>query len=149
MNKRRITKALAKAPACIVAELAAPIRSEYQPLIVNKPSKALAMIKMREPVKQSQFYLGEVVVYEAAVEIDGVGGMAVSMTDEQDKILDMAIIDAAINKGVFADMEALEVLENHQHHQAMQLNALHLKTMVNFESMDGEAPDDLAASQKA
>jgi hypothetical protein len=30
----------------------------------------------------------------------------------------------------------------------MRENALHLKTMVNFESMDQEAPDDLNAFKK-
>jgi len=30
----------------------------------------------------------------------------------------------------------------------MQENAMHLKTMVNFVSIDQEAPDDLAANKK-
>ena len=117
--------------------------------MVKEPSKALAMIKMREPVQQSNFYIGEVIICEAAVEIQGVLGSAVSMTDDRDKVLDMAIIDAAVNLGVFTGMDTLLELEQTQNSKEMQENALHLKTMVNFESMDGEVPSDLASQKKA
>ncbi len=43
----------------------------------------------------------EVIVCEAAVEIDGTKGIAVAMGDDAEKTLDMAIIDAAVNKGIF------------------------------------------------
>jgi len=42
---------------------------------------------MREPVKQSFFYLGEVIVCEAEVEIDGTRGFAVLMGDNAQKAL--------------------------------------------------------------
>jgi len=61
----------------------------------------------------------------------------------------MAIIDAAINKGVFTGMETLLALEEKQQCTLMQENTLCLKTMVNFESMDQEAPSDLNAFKKA
>jgi alpha-D-ribose 1-methylphosphonate 5-triphosphate synthase subunit PhnG len=104
---------------------------------------------MREPVKESLFYIGEVIVCEAVVEIDGIQGVAVLMGDETEKTLNMAIIDAAINKGVFNGMETLLELEKEQNDRVMRENAMHLKTMVNFESMDGEAPNDLNAFKKA
>ena len=109
----------------------------------------MAMIKMREPVEQSLFYIGEVIVCEAAVEIDGVQGIAVAMGDDAEKTLDMAIIDAAVNKGVFTGMDALLELERQQNDRVMRENAMYLKTMVNFESMDQEAPNDLSAFKKA
>jgi len=149
VNKKRLTKILAKASSCAVRALSADIKKEYQPIMVKEPSKALAMIKMREPVQQSNFYIGEVIICEAAVEIQGVLGSAVSMTDDRDKVLDMAIIDAAVNLGVFTGMDALRELEQAQNSKEMQENALHLKTMVNFESMDGEVPSDLASQKKA
>ena len=149
MEKKRLTKILAKANRKIIAELSADIQKSYKPVIVKEPGKTLTMIKMREPVKQSLFYIGEVIVCEAAVEIDGVKGIAVAMGDDAEKTLDMAIIDAAINKGVFTGMDILLVLEKEQNDAVMRENAMHLKTMVNFNSMDQEAPDDLAANKKA
>ena len=148
MDKRRLTKILAKADKSIVASLSADIQKTYQPVIVKEPGKTLTMIKMREPVKNSLFYIGEVIVCEAAVEIDGVKGIAVLMGYDTEKTLDIAIIDAAVNKGVFNGMDTLLELEKEQNDKLMRENAMHLKTMVNFESMDQEAPDDLAANKK-
>jgi alpha-D-ribose 1-methylphosphonate 5-triphosphate synthase subunit PhnG len=149
MDKKRLSKILAKANRNDVAALSSEIQKKYRPVIVKEPGKSLTMIKMREPVRQSLFYIGEVIVCEASVEIDGVKGIAVLMGDDTEKTLDMAIIDAAVNKGVFTGMDKLTELEKEQNEYVMRENALHLKTMVNFESMDTEAPDDLAANKKA
>jgi len=149
MEKKRLSKILAKADRSVIASLSADIQKTYRPIIVKEPGKTLTMIKMREPVKQSLFYIGEVIVCEATVEIDDIQGVAVLMGDDIEKTLDMAIIDAAINKGIFTGMDKLLELEKEQNDLVMRENAMHLKTMVNFESMDGRAPDDLAANKKA
>jgi len=149
MDKNRISKILARADRQDIAALSASVRETYHPVIIKEPGKTLAMIKMREPVRHSLFYIGEVIVSEAVVELDGVKGIAVTMGDDTEKALDIAIIDAAHNKGVFTGMDTLLALEKKQIEQVMRENAMHLKTMVNFESMDQEAPDDLAANKKA
>ena len=149
MEKKRLSKILAKADKNVVASLSAEIQKTHRPIIAKEPGKTLTMIKMREPVRQSLFYIGEVIVCEAAVEIDGVLGVAVLMGDDIEKTLDMAIIDAAINKNIFTKTETLLELEREQNDLMMRENAMHLKTMVSFESMDQEAPDDLAANKKA
>lgn len=132
-----------------VSALSATIQACHQPVIFKEPAKTLAMVKMRDPVKQGTFYIGEVIVSEAVVEIGGVKGIAVVMGDDADKVLDMAIIDAAVNMGVFRDTEKVLGLEQEQNRRLMQENAMILKTTVSFESMDQEAPDDLAANKKA
>ncbi|MCL2493460.1 MAG: phosphonate C-P lyase system protein PhnG [Clostridiales bacterium] len=144
-----MTKILAKADRHTVAALSAEIQKTCDPVILKEPDKTLAMIKMREPVREGLFYLGEVIVCEAAVEIDGVKGFAVLMGDDTEKVLDMAVIDAAVNKGIFSRMDMLFALEKEQHDQTMRENALYLKTMVNFVSMDEEAPSDVSAFKKA
>lgn len=149
MDKKRLFTILAKASKDTVAALSADIQKGHNITIIKEPGKTLTMIKVREPVKQSLFYMGEVIVCETVVELDGVKGMAVTMGDDMVKTLHMAIIDAAINKGVFTDMDTLLALEKEQQEFVMRENALHLKTMVNFESMDGEVPHDVAAFKKA
>ena len=140
---------MARADKKIIAELSSEIQKIYSPVVIKEPGKTLAMIKMREPVKESLFYIGEVIVCEAAVEIDGVKGVAAVMGDDTEKTLDMAIIDAAVNKGVFSGMDKLIELEKEQDDKIMRENAMHLKTMVNFQSMDTEAPNDVNAFKKA
>ena len=148
MEKKRLTKILARADRRDVAAMSAEILAICRPVIIKEPCKTLAMIKMREPVKQSLFYIGEVIVCEAVVEIDGIRGFAVLMGDDEEKTLDMAIIDAACSKGIFTHMDKLLELEKQQNDHVMRENAMHLKTMVDFESLDQEAPEDLAANKK-
>ena len=95
---------------------------------------------MREPVKESLFYIGEVLVCEAVIELDGTRGMAVTMGDDFEKVLNMAIIDAAYNRGVFEREPELLRLEAEQRLTEQKRNAMHMKTMVNFNSMDSEVP---------
>ena len=149
MDKKRLSKVLTKADRQTVATIASDILKSYHPVIIKEPGKTLAMIKMREPVKNSLFYIGEVIVCEAVVEIDNIKGAAVLMGDDTEKVLNMAIIDAAVNMSAFSGIAALLSLEKEQNDYLMRENAMHLKTMVNFESMDQEAPDDLAANKKA
>lgn len=138
MDKRRISKILARASREEVRELAEEIKTVFSPVIIKAPEKSLTMIRMREPVQESLFYLGEVIVSEAIVELDGAKGMAVLMGDDFDKVLDMAVIDAACNKGVFQRYDVLEQLEKAQNERLEKENAMFMQTMVNFQSMDSE-----------
>lgn len=122
----------------MVKELADGIKSQYSPVIIKNPEKSLVMIRMREPVKESLFHLGEVIVCEAIVELEGTKGMAVLMGDDFDKVLDMAVIDAACNKGVFDQQDRLLELEAEQKLHEEKENAMFQKTMVDFHSMDSE-----------
>lgn len=149
MEKKRLFRILAKADQETVRQMSEEIQQKFSITVIKEPGKTLTMIQMREPVKQSLFYMGEVIVSEAVVELDGVRGMAVTMGDDTEKVLHMAIIDAAVNKGVFSETDALLTLEQEQTDFVLRENAMHLKTMVNFDSMDGEVPDDVNAFKKA
>ena len=139
MEKRRLSKILAKADAAQVRQMAEKIRKQYEVTVIKAPEKSLTMIKMRDPVKETLFFLGEVIVCEAIVCLDGTKGMAVIMGDDFEKVLDMAIIDAAGNKGVFTDEMLLVELEKAQQTRAEKENAMFMQTMVNFTTMTPEA----------
>ncbi len=138
MNKKRLFKILAKAQSEELSELAKRIKDKYNITIIKKPERTLAMIKMREPVKESLFYLGEVIICEAVVMLDDVKGTAVTMGDDFEKVTDMAVIDAACNKGVFEDYAKLEQMEEKQNLMEQREMAMFRKTKVNFHSMDTE-----------
>ena len=149
MDKKRLTKVLVRADKSEVAALTAEIQKTHIPIIVKEPCKTLTMVKLRDPVKRGMFFIGEVIICEAAVEIDGVQGVSVLMEDDMEKVLDMAIIDAAVNNGVFNDFERLAELEEKQNKSEMQEHVMDLRTPGNFESINQEAPDELAANKKA
>ena len=139
MEKKRLFKILAKADRTVVHHMAKKIKKKHEITIIKRPNKTLTMIKMREPVKTSLFYIGEIIVCECVVEIGEVRGMAVTMGDDLDKVLDMAIIDAACNKQIFKDESLLLELEKSQKEFEEKENAMHLNTMVNFNTMNSEA----------
>lgn len=138
LDKKRLFRIMAKADAFDIAELADPIRGAHSITVIKDPAKTLAMIKLREPVKNSLFYIGEMIVCEAVVMVDECKGMAVTMGDDFEKVLNMAIIDAACNQGIFTAMERLFQLEEEQQIQIEKENAMHLNTMVQFNVMDTE-----------
>ncbi|WP_313527209.1 phosphonate C-P lyase system protein PhnG [Anaerotignum sp.] len=141
MEKKRLFNIMANAKTDVLKDLAKKITDHHEIVIVKEPSKTLTMVKMREPVKRSLFYIGEVMVSECIVEMKGVKGMAVTMGDDFKKSLYMAIIDCGFNNGV-SEMEEitdkLRLLEAKQLKKREKENALHLKTMVNFNTMSGE-----------
>lgn len=136
MKKKRLFKIMTNAERDSINTISVGLKNKHNIIIIKEPTKTLTMIKMREPVKSSLFYIGEVIVTEAVVELDGVRGIAVCMGDDFEKTLNMAIIDAAYNKGVFTMEERLLELEEQHNVKVEKENALHLKTMVNFNSMD-------------
>lgn len=138
MEKKRMFRILSRAQDAQVKELAEEIMGSHTVTVVKGPAKTLAMVKLREPVQESLFYLGEVIVCEAVVTVDGVRGMAVTMGDHFEKVLHMAVIDAACNREIFTGQARLLELEEGQRRQEEKENAMHLNTMVNFRSMDSE-----------
>ena len=100
MEKKRLFRILSGAERSDVIAMGNSIQESHRITIIKKPEKSLAMIQMREPVKNSLFYIGETIVCEAVVSLDDVVGTAVTIGDDFDKVLNMAVIDAACNKGV-------------------------------------------------
>ena len=78
-------------------------------------------------------------VTEAVVTLADTVGTAVTMGDDFEKTLYMAIIDAAMNKGIFAPQDLLLQWEQAQRRKLEQENAMFQKTKVDFHSMDAEA----------
>lgn len=137
MEKKRLFSIMNRADGNTIMSIAEKYKNNYSVVILKEPRKTLTMIKMREPVKNSLFYIGEVIVTEAVIELDGTKGIAVAMGDDFDKTLYMAIIDAAYNKGIFEEDYLIE-LEKQQILVLEKENAMHMKTMVNFNSMSAE-----------
>ena len=62
---------------------------------------------LKEPVKQSIFYLGEMLASHCVVEVDGVQGAAVMAGDDFEKVRCAAILDA-VHTGRMKEAKELE-----------------------------------------
>ena len=67
MNRREVTAVLAGASAKDVTAIADKIKERCEIRILKQPQKTLVMVKVRESVKKSLFYLGEVLATECKV----------------------------------------------------------------------------------
>lgn len=138
MNKKEITSILSRAGALEVRELSAPIKEKYTVEIIKGPQKSLAMVQVREPVKRSLFYLGEVLVTECVVRVDGVRGQNVMAGDDFEKVMNCAVIDGALNKPVEEAkslLKSIAALGEQQKKERSAVNAQIMKSKVNFNVM--------------
>ncbi|GHJ35614.1 phosphonate C-P lyase system protein PhnG [Streptomyces sp. TS71-3] len=79
----------------LVAEGAVP-----GPTVVRPPETGMVVLQVREPVEESRFHLGEVLVTECAVEVAGVSGWSMREGDDRVAALAGALLDAVAAAGL-------------------------------------------------
>lgn len=138
LSRSECTAILSNADRSEVEAAAKLISDKYDVKIVKAPQKTLTMIKMREPVGGSIFYLGEILCCECTVDIGGVIGISVIMGDDFEKAQNCAVIDAAITAGLKEcdELNAFIVkLGIEQAKERRKLNGEILKSKVDFHTM--------------
>lgn len=70
------------------------------PTVIRPPQVGMAVLQVREPVEQSRFYLGEVLVTECSVEVAGVAGWSMRAGDDRIATLAAALLDAVAAAGL-------------------------------------------------
>ena len=139
MNRKRRCKVLIDGNSKIAEQLAAVIKSNYKINVLDVPNNGLVMLKMRENAKQSLFYIGEVAVIEARVEVQGSIGLGVLIGSDSQLAYNLAVIDAAYNANLPEILSWREILlaeEGLIEKKIKSKTASILKTKVNFETMD-------------
>lgn len=139
MNRRERTRILIESRNNISKKIADEIRQNYEVNIIQEPENGLTMIKVRETAKKQLFYLGEVIIIEAKCSIDGVIGVGIVANDDEDLVLNLAIIDAAYNKEIKEIDKYDRMLEeekiNIDKYQE-EINQEILQTKVDFTTMN-------------
>ena len=107
MDKLSLSRVLAFADPAKLGALAEKAASGKDILLLKKPEKTMILLQIREPVKDSRFYLGEALAAHCVVEIDGVRGASVQLGDDMGKALSAAVLDAA-HTGNFPGFELVE-----------------------------------------
>ena len=138
MRRRRRTEILIKGSSEIAKNMFEEIDKNYEIKTIEEPDSALVMIKMRESSKNSLFYLGEVLVTEAKVQINEAFGIGIVRGNKPEFAYWLAVIDAAYNLELkeTGNWEKILVEEETRIKAEEALNdSKILKTKVNFESM--------------
>lgn len=90
---------LCRAPTDAVVALAEALVPELGPISVLRHRTGLMMLPMADSARGATFYLGEVLVSEAQVRLDGHDGYAVCLGRDTRHALAAAILDAARSAG--------------------------------------------------
>jgi alpha-D-ribose 1-methylphosphonate 5-triphosphate synthase subunit PhnG len=121
-------------------DLAQTIVDRHKVEIMMPPEPCTAMLQAVDSVGGTPFYLGEVLMTEAAVAVDGVAGYGFALEDEPRRALCVAIIDAALAAEVPETAAIRRALDNEAaclHTRARREESLVAATKVNFAIMEG------------
>lgn len=138
MNRRELSAILAGATAQEVEAAAQEIKDTCEIQILKQPQKTLVMVKVRESVKKSLFYLGEILATECMVTVNGKKGANVMAGDDFDKCISAAVIDGFLNDETQDHSRVLEQIRKlgeKQKREREKLNRQLRKSKVNFNVM--------------
>jgi alpha-D-ribose 1-methylphosphonate 5-triphosphate synthase subunit PhnG len=139
MNKLALGRICAYAGGALLRSLAEKAAEGREAALLKGPEKTMVLVQVREPVRRSRFYLGEVLAAHCVVELGGVRGAAVLMGDDLEKARDAAILDAA-HSGSFPGFALVEgellALEEQRQRELAQEAAEIRKTRVSFQSLE-------------
>lgn len=140
MTKREVSRILARASKEEAAQIAACVHAGCNVQIMKQPQKTLVMVKARESIQKSLFYLGEVLATECMVLVDGVKGIGIVAGDDFEKAVSAAVIDGFLNQEGRQEekqeiLGRLLILERCQAEERAKMNRAVRKSKVNFNVM--------------
>jgi alpha-D-ribose 1-methylphosphonate 5-triphosphate synthase subunit PhnG len=139
MKRRRRTEILIQGNPILAQNFAEMIINKYECREIVAPQYGLTMIKMRESAKNSLFYIGEVLITEAKVEINQCIGIGIVVGIEDELAKHLAIIDAAYKANLpETELWKPQLIEAEKAiiKERAQEQAELFETKVNFETMD-------------
>ena len=139
MNRRKRTEILIRGSKELAEKLAKEIEEKYDIKTIDEPNNGLVMIKMRETAKKQLFYLGEVLVTEAKIQINGHLGMGIVAGDNEELAINLAIIDGAYKANLKETSKWDELLLNVEYNikeKEYKLSQKILETKVDFTTMN-------------
>ncbi|WP_394138832.1 phosphonate C-P lyase system protein PhnG [Cytobacillus oceanisediminis] len=139
MKRKQRTEILISGSQALAKSLAEEIEQKYSVSIIQEPKNGLVMLKARETAQKSLFNLGEVLVTECKVRVEGKIGIGIVKGHHPILAYHLAVIDAAIlgnlpETKIWADI--LESEKQNIEEQRKANNEAILKTKVSFETMD-------------
>lgn len=140
--RQRISRVCALGEAATLDRLAAAIVANAATVVpLQEPLTELVLMETADPVEGGSFYLGEVLVTSALLEVDGRVGVAVVVGDEPERARAAAAIDAAMQvPGVDWLAEELAAEERALAERERREWALVARTRVRFETMEDRDP---------
>jgi alpha-D-ribose 1-methylphosphonate 5-triphosphate synthase subunit PhnG len=139
MNRSRRTRILIEGSPELRRELCRQVEESRRVATVDESGCALVMLKLRETARNGLFYIGELLVTEAKVRVEGAIGIGIVSGDRPEAARELAVVDAACNAGLAEVSEWEDLLLEEEkriaRRESVEASRVAL-TKVAFESMD-------------
>ncbi len=139
MKKSQMTKVLIEADPALLAQLATEVEEVCRVELIREPERSLVMTKARDSVSLQPFYIGEVLITECTVSVDGINGFGALLGEQPERAYQLALVDGAMNAKHPVTAHWAPVFEQ----AAAQVEHKHrvdhtrmLKTKVNFDTLE-------------
>ncbi len=122
-------------------QLAADIAARHRVETLQKPETCMVMMQAKDSVEKTPFYLGEALMCEAGVQVDGTAGYGFALEDEPERVWCLAVIDAALTAHLPEEQEiraAIAAEERRLQGEQQRERDLVASTMVRFAMMEGQ-----------
>lgn len=139
MDYQEISYIVAEGELAVLAALAEELLQAAEVKVIQEPATSLVMMQALESVQGYPFNLGEVLITECAVEVNGVPGKGFALGDEPERALCLALIDAVTSGGHSPAGRITAVLQEEEDKIRQQKRfefALVARTRVDFEVMN-------------
>ena len=141
--RRRRTRILAQSRPSVAAELAELVEHDIEVVMVVPPHQGLVMCQVRETARNSRFYVGEALMSECRVRVDGIEGLGAVLGEDGKLARDMAVIDAILSSPepptVVVELERrLLEAESALRQATEQQDEQVLTSRVSFDTMGGQ-----------
>ncbi len=93
-----------------IQTLVSQLEQSYSVEICKSPSVCLTMIPAEDSLEQQRFYLGEALVTECEVTVDGRAGFGLCLGDEPVRAYCSAVVDALLYSGLETPCELVTFL---------------------------------------
>lgn len=145
MQNDQITEVLTEAPLDALQHWQNQIEQQGVVYYLKDPELGLVMMRGRESVERQVFNIGEVLVSECSISLDGDLGYGIVTGNQPQRVKAIAIIDVVLHSKAekWEDLKQnmFEWIEQESSKQRQQMKKEHQlveRTKVNFEAMDDD-----------
>jgi alpha-D-ribose 1-methylphosphonate 5-triphosphate synthase subunit PhnG len=139
MKRSRRTRILVEGKRTLLERLTSEIEASSNVRTLRSPETSLVMGKAKDSVSGQPFFIGEILVTECTVELDGTTGFGICLGEEPEKAYCLAVVDAAFQAGhpdIPVWTELLQEEEKHVLQREKQELERILQTKVHFETAE-------------
>lgn len=141
MNRKRRCRILIEGSEGLLKRLSGEIEESYPVEVIDTPNEGVVMVRMRDSARKAPFYLGEVLVTEAKVQVKGTLGIGIIKGHHPEKAYHLALVDGAFNAGLEETVRWSKELKNEENHirrkQEEEEGRVQL-TRVDFSTMEDQ-----------